>query len=87
MYIIVTVITVINKFYVFPRDSGITPFMIIDGHSSRLDPKLLTYIKNCNHRWKVCLGIMYATSLWKVGDRKEQNGTFKGEWYRDKTSL
>ena len=61
--------------------------MLIDGHSSRLDPKLLTYINNCNHQWKVCLSVPYATYLWYVGNIKEQNGTFKGEWYRAKTSL
>ena len=61
--------------------------MLIDGHSSRLDPKFLTYINNCNHQWKVCLGVPYGKSLWKVGDIKEQNGTFKDEWYRAKTSL
>ena len=29
----------------------------------------------------------YSTYLWQVGDSKEQNGTFKGEWFRAKTSL
>ena len=61
--------------------------MLIDGHSSRLDPKFLTYINNCNHQWKVCLGVPYLTSLWQVGNSKEKKGTFKGEWYRAKTSL
>ena len=45
------------------------------------------YINNLNHQWKVCIGVPYATSLWQVGNSKEQNRTFKGEWYRAKTSL
>ena len=44
--ILVVVLTVLDELDVFPCDSGITPFMLIDGHSSRLDPKLLTYINN-----------------------------------------
>ena len=86
-YIIVSLLTVLDELYVFPRDSGIISFMLINGHSSRLDPKFLTYINNCNHQWKVCLGVPYATSLWQVGDSNEHNGTFKGGWYRAKTSL
>ena len=85
--ILVAVLTVLDELDVFPRDSGITPFMPIDGHSSRLDLKFLTYTKNCNHQWEVFLSVLYATSLWKVGDTKEQNGTFESEWYRAKTSL
>ena len=46
MDIIVAVLTVIDELDVFPRDSGITPFMLIDGNLSRLDPKLLMYINN-----------------------------------------
>ena len=45
--ILVAVITVLDELDVLPRDSGITPFMLIDGHSSRLDPKFLKYINNC----------------------------------------
>ena len=43
--IIVAVITVLDKLGVFPRDSRITPVMLIYGHSSMLVPKFLTYIK------------------------------------------
>ena len=85
--ILSAVLTVLDELDVFPRDSRIAPFMLIDGHSSKIYPKFLTYINNCNHQWKVCLDVPYTTSLWQVGDSKEQNGTFKGEWYRSKTSL
>ena len=62
--ILVAVLTVLDELDAFPRDIRITPFMLIDGHPSRLDPKFLTYINNCNHQWKVCLCVLYATSLW-----------------------
>ena len=62
--IFVVVLTVLYELDVFPRDIGITPFMLIDGHSSRLYPKFLTYIKNCNHQCKVCLGVPYVMYLW-----------------------
>ena len=80
--IFVAVRTILDELDVFPRDSGIYLFMLINGHSSSLDPKFLTCINNSNHQWKVCLGVPYATYLWQVGDSKEQNGKFKGECYR-----
>ena len=85
--VLVDVLAVLDKLDAFPRDSGIDPFMVLDGHSSRSDPKFLAHINNCDHRWKACLGLPHATSLWQLGDGKEQNGTFKGEWHRAKTSL
>ena len=61
--------------------------LLVDGHQSRLDPKFLTYINDQGHRWKVCLGVPYATSLWQVGESSEQNGTAKTEWHRAKQEL
>lgn len=59
------------------RQEGVTPFLLIDGHQSRLDHTFLSYINNENHKWRVCLGVPYGTSLWQVGDSAEQNGAFK----------
>ena len=67
--ILVCGLTILDELDVFPRGSGITPFLLLDGHQSRLERKLLTYINNCDHRWKVCLGVPYGTSLWQLGDR------------------
>ena len=85
--ILVHGITILDELDVFPRGSGITPFLLLDGHQSRLDPKFLTYINNHDHRWKVCLGVPYVTSLWQLGDIPKQNGRFKDEWYRMKALL
>ena len=76
--ILVAVLTVLGELDVFPRDSGITLFMLINGNSSRLDPRFLTYINNFNNQWKLCLGVPYTTSLCQVVGSKEQNGAFKG---------
>eukprot|EP00985_Skeletonema_marinoi_P028836 scaffold26100_cov195-Skeletonema_marinoi.AAC.1 len=60
-----------------PRDNGVLPFLLIDGHISRLDPSFLEYINGEGHKWKVCLGVPYGTSLWQVGDSEQQNGNYK----------
>ena len=73
---------------VFPwLPGGAIPVLIVDGHQSRLDPKFVEYINDDGHRWKVCLGVPYATTLWQVGDASEQNGMVKQEWYREKSKL
>ncbi len=61
--------------------------LIVDGHQSRLDPLFVEYINNKEHKWKVRLGVPYATTLWQVGDASEQNGFVKSEWYREKAKL
>jgi len=68
----------------FLRVNGKMPMIVIDGHQSRVDPAFSAYINNPVHLWKVCLGVPYATSLWKVGNASEQNGAAKTEWYREK---
>ena len=72
---------------VFPRAEGVILVLLIDGHQSRLNPKFLTYINDQGHRWKVCLGVPYGTTLWQVGDSSEQNGTAKTEWYPAKQNF
>ena len=82
--ILVSVLAEFDARDIFPRVMGITPTLVVDGHQSRLDREFLNYINDNNHRWKVCLGVPYATSLWQVGDSSEQNGAAKQEWYREK---
>ena len=59
------------------RGDGLTPFVLLDGHQSRFDLEFLEYINNPSHKWNVCLGVPYGTSLWQVADSSEQNGLFK----------
>ena len=58
--------------------------LIVDGHQSQLDPRFVTYINNKFHEWGVCLSVLYATTLWQVGDGSEQNDKFKIEWIKVK---
>ena len=69
------------------REEGYTPFMLLDGHSSRFDLQFLEYINNDEHRWNVCLGVPYGTALWQVADSSQQNGKFKMELVKAKREL
>mmetsp|Transcript_25354 Transcript_25354/g.42135 ORF Transcript_25354/g.42135 Transcript_25354/m.42135 type:complete len:173 (+) Transcript_25354:316-834(+) len=62
----------------FPRvPDGPLPFLLLDGHGSRLQLPFLKYINDPSHIWKVCLGLPNGTALWQVGDSAEQNGSWK----------
>ncbi len=61
----------------FPREDGVTPFLLLDGHGSRLELPFLQYINNPLHNWIVCIGVPYGTSYWQVADSSEQNGSYK----------
>jgi hypothetical protein len=59
------------------RKKGLRPFVLLDGHGSRFNVKFLEYITDDSHKWSVCIGVPYGTSLWQVGNSTEQNGVFK----------
>jgi hypothetical protein len=61
----------------FPRDNGVMPFLLLDGHGSRLELPFLKYINEPQHNWIVCIGVPYGTSYWQVADSLEQNGSYK----------
>ena len=65
-------------------EGGPTPAVILDGHSSRLDPLFIQYVNDPTHRWNIWFGVPYATSYWQVGDSSEQNGAFKMGWSKVK---
>ncbi len=62
----------------FPREEdGPKPFLLLDGHGSRLELPFLEYINDPTHQWVICIGVPYGTSYWQVGDSSEQNGSYK----------
>lgn len=61
----------------FDRSNGQTPFLLLDGHQSRLDVPFLKYIHTGNHKWTVCFGVPYGTHIWQVADSEQLNGLFK----------
>eukprot|EP00985_Skeletonema_marinoi_P032003 scaffold37996_cov205-Skeletonema_marinoi.AAC.1 len=75
--ILVMILKKFDELKLVPRDNGVLPFLLIDGHISRLDPAFLEYINGEGHKWKVCFGVPYGTSLWQVGDAEQQNGYYK----------
>jgi hypothetical protein len=60
------------------------PFLLLDGHHSRMMLPFLDYINNPNHKWFTCFGVPYATHLWQVDDASSLNGAFKIELTRAK---
>ena len=73
---------------VYPRtDSHPKPFLLVDGHQSRLQLPFLRYINEPEDNWVVCLGVPYGTALWQVGDSKEQNGSFNISMTKAKVDL
>ena len=71
----------------FPRETHLKPFLLLDGHGSRLQLPFLQYIHSEEHPWHVCLGLPYGTSFWQVGDSSEQNGAFKMNLTKAKREL
>ena len=65
-----------DELKLFDRSEGKIPFFLLDGHGTRLETEFLEYVNNPDHQWCVCLGVPYGTSLWQIGDSKEQNGSF-----------
>ncbi len=61
-----------------------TPFLLLDGHHSRLMLPFIRYINDENRKWCCCIGIPYATHICQVGDASSLIGTLKMELYQAK---
>jgi hypothetical protein len=55
------------------------PFLLLDGHHSRMMLPFLEYINHLNTKWFACFGVPYATHIWQVNDASSLNGAFKIE--------
>jgi hypothetical protein len=66
-----------DKLSIFPRQGGLKPFLLLDGHGSRLELPFLKYVNDLSHPWVVCIGVPYGTSYWQVGVSSEQNGSYR----------
>ena len=74
--ILVDVLKILDCLDVVKRVSKKHPFLLIDGHKSRIKMPFLQYFNTPADHCMVCLGVPYGTVLWQVGDSKEQNGSF-----------
>ena len=74
--LLVEMLRAMDLLNVFDRSDKFSPFLRLDGHSSRFELPFLQYINiPLTHR-NVCVGVPYGTSYWQIGDSSEQNGCF-----------
>ena len=66
---------------------GLVPFLLLDGHHSRMQLLFLEYVNNPEQTLKVSIRLPNGTAKWQVGDSAEQNGAFKVELTSDKRAL
>ena len=55
----------LDNLSLFNKDcnTGMVPFVLLDGYDSRFDVRFLEYINDKSHKWNVCLGVPYETAL------------------------
>ena len=85
--ILIEALSTLDVMKVIPRNDNVKPFLLLDGHGSRLELPFLNYINTPEDHWVVCLGVPYGTALWQVGDSKEQNGAFNIAFTKAKQDL
>ena len=68
----------LDKLGVYDR-SVCKPFLLLDGHHSRMMLPFLDYINQPETKWCTCFGVPYATHIWQVNDASSLNGKFKIE--------
>jgi len=62
----------INRLDMFDhQESGLNPFLLLDGHGSHFKLDFLQYINTDGTKWECCIGLPYGTSYWQVGDSSE----------------
>jgi hypothetical protein len=77
----------LDSLEIFDRSTGLSPFLILDGHRSHFKFKFLEYINSYESKWFVNVGLPYGTSYWQVGNSTEQNDYFKMELMKLKQML
>ena len=75
--ILTNVLRYMDSIELFAREDGKIPFLLLDAHGSRLTLEFLRYVNDPSHKWCVCIGVPYGTSLWQVADSEELNASFQ----------
>jgi hypothetical protein len=75
----------LDSYNIFDRTNNKKPFLLADGHGSRLRFPLVQYAKKSKTPWSVSFGVPYATHIWQVHDSNKLNGAFKSKM-KDKKS-
>jgi hypothetical protein len=83
--LLVDMLAKIDDAGVFPRsdDEGI-PLLLIDRHHSRTQLSFLNYINFPLQKWKVCIGVPYATHMGEPHNSSKLNATLKTKLYKEK---
>jgi hypothetical protein len=55
--LLVSFLKKMDELDLFPRTVGLKPFLLLDGHGSRLELPFLQYVNSPNHEWVVCIGV------------------------------
>ncbi len=84
--LLVRMLQAMDELYVFDRSTGLSPFLLLDGHGSPFELEFLEY-NTPEHKWNCCIGLPYGTLYWQVRDSSEQNGCFKMAFARAKQEL
>ena len=97
--------TILVAILIHLDDHGVTkralgeppPYLIVDGHGSRLSIPFLRYTNNldekgnelegANHRWKVFIGLPNGTAYWQVADSSYINGSYKLKMRKEKETV
>ena len=61
--ILVEMLQTLDMLDVIPREQNKKPFLLLDGHGSRLEVPILQYINTPTDPWMVCIGVLYGTAL------------------------
>ena len=86
--ILTDMLAFIDKHKVYNRtNTSKRPFLILDGHHSRLELPFLKYINNPETEWRCCIGVPYGSHFWQVADSNECNGSFKTNIYKFKQAM
>ena len=85
--ILVDMLQTLDQMDAIPRSDNAKPFILLDGHCSRLEMPFWKYVNTPADNWIACIGVPYGTALWQVGDSKEQNGSFNMAMTKAKQNL
>ena len=67
----------LDLYGLFSRQPGLTPFVLVNAHRSRIELPVLEYFNKPATKWACYIVVPYGTSLCKVGDSKEQKVSYK----------
>ena len=63
------------------------PYILLDGHISRIGEEFLRYVNDPPTRWGTGLGAPYGTSVYQFHDDERENGTLKKAMAKAKSAF